>query len=532
MSPYHLILTDIWQALHDLIDFWTRPSTRNFMNLSDFLAVASCRHKDRTAFKSRERTLSFSDLDRFSNGLAHKLVAAGVEPGERVAILLENSPDFPIIYFGIIKAGAIAIPLDTKYKALEIRAVFNDCRPSWLFIEPQVLTKLEPELAHYDFLKHIVCLPPVKTEGCISYNSLLFSSERVPDIVERPELAHIAYTSGPTLQPHGVEVTQQALIEAAAGAAAGFSQTESDVAVMFALPLHHTMGIAIIMMACLSAGSSIVMVGGTSIDAALCAIERERATMFHGVPFIHAMIVNHLKANGLKYDISTLRFCGSAGAPIPVSVITAFEDLTGKHLIQYYGLTESTTHVTCQDVTRSGRSGSVGPAIPGFAVRVIDQDGNDVATGEPGEVIIKGPIMRAYHNLPLKTASYIREGWLYTDDIGVLDDNGELYITGVKKPMLITKGQNIYFSDIADLLNTHPDITEAAAVGIPDPDGMRGEVVLAVVKVRPGGELTEQQVKKYCLDNLANYKCPKKILFVTDIPRHPNGQLASFGLLD
>ncbi|MGI2335402.1 MAG: class I adenylate-forming enzyme family protein [Dehalogenimonas sp.] len=502
------------------------------MNLTDFIAGTACRHKNRTAFKMGERILSFSDLDRLSNGLAHKLVEAGVTPGERIAMLLENSPDFPIVYFGIIKAGAVAVPLDTKYKSLEIRAVFNDCRPSWLFTEPAIFKNLQPELVNYDFLKHIVCLSPADIEGSISYYLLISSSDIAPDINERSELAHIAYTSGPTLQPHGVEVTHHALLNAAAGSAMGFNQTEKDVAILFALPLHHTMGIAIIMMTCLSAGSSIIIVSGLSIDGVFCSIERERATMFHGVPFIYAMIVNYVKANGLKYDISTLRVCGSAGAPIPVGVITDFEELTGKYLIQYYGLTESTTHVTCQNVTQSGSSGSVGTAIPGFEVKVIDQNGRDVAIGEPGEVIIKGPIMRAYYRLPEKTARYIRNGWLYTDDIGFLDKNGELHITGVKKPMLITKGQNIYFSDIVDLLNTHPDIAEAAAAGIPDPDGMRGEVVVAVVKMRPGAELTEQQVKKYCLDKIANYKCPKKVLFVSDIPRHSNGQLASFGLLD
>ena len=501
------------------------------MELTTFLADAARRHGDRTAFKSGDRILSYAQLDALSNGLADNLTARGVRPGERIAMLLENSLDFPVVYFGIIKAGAIAVPLDTKYKSLEIKAVFNDCRPKWMFIEPQLLKNLRPCLAETGCVEQIV-VNGTAEDGALSLNSLVASSRNPPAISDRPELAHIAYTSGPTLRPHGVEITQGSLIDAATASAAGFRQTENDIAILFALPLHHTMGIAIIMMTCLYAGSSMVMVGGISIDAVLCAIERERATMFHGVPFIHAMIVNHLKANGLKYDISSLRVCGSAGAPIPVSVITDFEELTGKNLIQYYGLTESVTHVSCQNVSGSGRSGGVGPAIPGFRIRIVNEDGQEMASGEPGEVIIAGPIMKGYHNLPEENRRYIRDGWLYTDDIGYIDETGELFITGVKKPMLITKGQNIYFSDIADLLATHPDIADAAAAGIPDPDGMRGEVVMAVVRLKPGVQLSEQQVKKYCLDNLANYKCPKKVLFVSEIPRHENGQLAAFGLLD
>ena len=476
--------------------------------------------------------MSFDELDRLSNGLAESLIGLGVKSRDRVVMVLDNSPDFAVTYFAVVKAGAIAVPLDTKYKLLEFEAVFNDCRPTAIIAEPSILKILAPELPRFDHIKHIISMGDIEISNAVAYASLLKSGDTAPDISKCSDLAHIAYTSGPTLRPHGAEITQTALIEASKGSAAGFRQTKHDTAVLFALPLHHTMGIAIIMMTSLYAGSRIVMVGGISIDTALCTIERERATMFHGVPFIYAMIVNHLKANGLKYNISTLRFCGSAGAPIPVSVISDFEELTGKNLTQYYGLTESTTHITCQDVTRSGQNGSVGLAIPGFEIRVINEEGHDVATGEPGEIIIKGPIMSAYHNLPEESDRYIRDGWLYTDDIGVIDEHGELFIKGIKKPMLITKGQNIYFSDIADVLITHPSIADAAASGIPDPDGMRGEVVLAVVNLEPGTVLTAQEVKKYCLNKLANYKCPKKVLFVSDIPRSPNGQMATFGLLD
>ncbi|KTB48442.1 class I adenylate-forming enzyme family protein [Dehalogenimonas alkenigignens] len=502
------------------------------MNLVDFIAEAARRHGQRTAFKLGDRQLSFENLDKLSNGLARNLVNLGIKPGDRVALLLENSPDFPICYFGIAKAGAIAIPLDTKYKILEIKAVFDHCRPAALIAETAILKTLGGEFARFDCLKSIIGMGCTEGLVCIPYSSLSESSDAPPEVAMYSELAHIAYTSGPTLRPHGAEITQEHLIEAAAGSAAGFAQTEADTVILFALPLHHTIGIAVIMMTSLWAGSRVVIVNGVSMDAALCAIEKERATMFHGVPFIHAMMVNHLKTNGLKFNLSTLRFCGSAGAPIPVNVITDFEELTGKNLVQYYGLTESTSHVTCQEVTGSGRSGGVGRAIPGFSIRVVRDDGSDAGIGEPGEVIIKGPIMKAYHQLPELTGGYIRSGWLYTDDIGVIDRNGELFIKGIKKPMLITKGQNIYFSDISDLLVTHPSIAEAAAVGIPDPDGMRGEVVLAVVKLKDGADMTEQEVKKYCLEKLANYKCPKKVLFVAEIPRKPGGDLDAFGLLD
>ncbi|XUX01405.1 MAG: AMP-binding protein [Dehalogenimonas sp.] len=502
------------------------------MNLVEFIAGAADKYQDRTAFQMSDKCLSFRDLDGLSNGLARNLIEIGVKIGDRVALLLENSPDFVVCYFAILKAGALAIPLDTKYKMLEIKAVFDDCRPSTLIAEGAILKTLGGELSRFEFLKNIISNVEIPGTAYIVLDSLISSVEFPPKIKQYPDLAHIAYTSGPTLRPHGAEITQQHLIEAAAGSAAGFGQTDQDTVILFALPLHHTIGIAVIMMTSLFAGSRVVIVCGVSMDAALCAIEKERATMFHGVPFIHAMLVKHIKDNGLKYNLSTLRFCGSAGAPLPVKVITDFEGLTGKNLIQFYGLTESTSHVTCQDAAKSGRNGGVGKAIPGFAIRIVADDGHDVMAGESGEVVIRGPIMRAYHNLPGLTEQFVRSGWLYTDDIGFIDGEGELFISGIKKPMLITKGQNIYFSDISDLLLTHPAVDDAAASGILDPDGMRGEVVLAVIKLKDGATLTEQEVKKYFLEKLANYKCPKKVVFVTEIPRKLNGDLDNFGLLD
>ena len=502
------------------------------MNLIEFLADAAEKYQDRTAFQMGDRCLSFRDLDKLSNGFAKNLIGLGLKPGERVAILLENSPDFVVCYFGIVKAGAVAIPLDTKYKNLEITAVFEDCQPSAVIVEPAILKVIGEQLPRLVYLKNIITTGDNPIDGLSRFSSLVESADAPPKISGYPELAHIAYTSGPTLQPHGAEITQEHLIEASAGSAAGFSQTDQDTVILFALPLHHTIGIAVIMMTSLFAGSRVVIVCGVSMDAALCAIEKEGATMFHGVPFIYAMMVKHIKDNGLKYNLATLHFCGSAGAPIPARTITDFEELTGKNLIQFYGLTESTSHVTCQDVTKSGRSGGVGKAIPGFTIRVVTEDDRDAAVGESGEVIIKGPIMRAYHNRPEDTSKFIRFGWLYTDDIGVIDDKGEMFIKGVKKPMLITKGQNIYFSDISDLLLTHPSVADAAASGILDPDGMRGEVVLAVVKLKEAASLTEQQVKKYFLERLANYKCPKKVLFVSEIPRKLNGDLDTFSLLE
>jgi long-chain acyl-CoA synthetase len=208
-----------------------------------------------------------------------------------------------------------------------------------------------------------------------------------------------------------------------------------------------------------------------------------------------------------------------------LEIIERYRELMGRELIQFYGLTEATCHVTCQPVDGGGKDGYVGRALPGFQVRVVDDAGRELGPNQAGEIIIKGPIMRGYYNNPQATGEAIKDGWLYTGDVGSMDEEGDIVILGLKKPMLIVKGQNIYQSDVEDILATHPKVAEVAAVGIADPEGMRGEVVRAVIRLKPGQTAREPEIKRYCLARLANYKVPKQVIFVASLPRIPDGQV-------
>jgi len=252
-------------------------------------------------------------------------------------------------------------------------------------------------------------------------------------------------------------------------------------------------------------------------------IERERSTIFIGVPFVFALMVHMAEEEEIKHDLSSLRLYCVGGAPMPTEVMKRFKHLYGLDIVQWWGLTEATAHVTCQPVDGTGKLGSVGEALPGWEVKIVEDNGKELPPNKPGEIIASGPIMKGYYNNPRATTEVIRDGWLYTGDIGKIDEDGELFILGRKKEMIIAKGQNIYPSDIEDVLYTHPKVAEAAVVGIPDE--LRGEVIRAVISLKAGEAATEQEIKRFCLERIANYKVPKQVIFSDSLPKTATGRI-------
>jgi long-chain acyl-CoA synthetase len=295
------------------------------------------------------------------------------------------------------------------------------------------------------------------------------------------------------------------------------------VVIQFALPLHHVIGLAVVMLTSIYCGSTIILLNGISIDSLAAAIERHRITMFMGVPFIHAMLVRKIEEEGLKHDLSSLRVCASAGDILPATIVEKYEKLLGMKLINFYGMTETLGHVTCEPLYALSKTGSVGPALPGWQIKVVDLACIELPARQPGEVIISGPMMAGYYRKSQATSEVVKNGWLHTGDRGVLDEDGNLYILGLQKDMLICKGQNIFPSDIEHVLLQHPAIARAAVVGVPDK--MRGEVVGAAVVFNKGAHVSETALLKFCLEHLANYKVPKYFVFWENLPISANGQV-------
>ncbi|MFC1964590.1 class I adenylate-forming enzyme family protein [Chloroflexota bacterium] len=485
------------------------------MNLKLMLEKTAEQHAGKTAIVMGQRRVSYAELDEASNKVANALIKIGVRKGDRVAMLLTNTPEFATVYFGIIKAGGIAAPFDTRYKIHELALLFNNCKPKVMVAESQLLEPLVPALSRLSSIEHVIELSPNHEGQFLSYQQIMSTSttQRVDVELAPDDIATISYTSGPTTRPRGAMFSHHSLLAEAIISGDGFQQTDKDVVMLFALPLYHNFGLAVILLTSVHRGSTIIMVPGTgiSISSLMEAIERERGTILLGVPYIYALAVKMAKHEGLKNDLSSLRLYGSGGAPLSVNTIRQFKQYYGYTIIDFWGLTEAVAQVTCQPIDGKGKIGASGKVLPGWEIRIVNDDGDELPPNQTGEIIVRGPIMNGYYKNPQATAETIKDDWLYTGDIGRIDEDGYLFITGRKKSMIILKGQNIYPFDIEKVLHTHPRIAAAKVIGIPDK--LRGEVVRAIIIFKEGKASTEQIIRRFCQQRMADYKLPKQIVF-------------------
>ena len=495
------------------------------MTLRLMLEEVAKQYGAKTAIALDDRRLSYAELDEASNKIANALSEMGLSKGDPVVMLLSNSPEFAIIYFGIVKTGAVAVPLDPRYKFAELASLFNNSQPKVLVAESPFLEPLVPALPKFKSIEHVIELGSKYEGQFLSYREIIATSSarKIEVELEDRDLAHIIYTSGPTSRPRGVMLSHGNLVAEVAISGDWFQQTDKDIVMLFALPLYHAFGLVIILLTSVSRASTVIMLPGLYINRLVETIERERATIFMGVPYTFALAVNMAEKEGIKHDLNSLRLCVSAGSALPISIMERFKQHYGFDITQLWGLTEAVAHVTCQPIDGTGKPGSVGGALPGWEVKIIDDNGKELPTNQPGEIIVRGPFMKGYYANPEATARVIKDGWLSTGDIGKIDEAGELFILGLKKEMILVKGQNVYPIDIEAVLHSHPKVAEAAVVGIPDE--IKGERLRAVVSLEEGESVTEWELQDFCRQYLANYKVPKQIIFMDSLPKTATGKI-------
>jgi long-chain acyl-CoA synthetase len=496
------------------------------MNLKQMLERAAKRYAAKTAVVMDGRRLSYTELDKASNRVANALVGMGVKKGDRVALLLTNSPEFVAIYFGIVKIGAVAVLLDPKYKLTELVSLCDDSKPKVLVTESPCLEQLAPDLDRFESIEKVIDLGSSHQGQFLDYDEIIAKNSSAAIATEpAPEdIAHIAYSSGPSFHPRGVAMSHGALVKEAGISADSFKQTDKDIVILFALPMHHAFGLVVIMMTAIARGSTVVMLSGLSIESLFELIEKEKATMFMGVPFVHGLVVDAIEAGGLKHDISSLRLWGTAGAAMPARIAKKIKEYIGLTPVNFWGMTESAAHVSCTALDGRGEADSVGKTLPGWELRIVDDEGKELPVGEGGEIVVRGPIMNEYYNNPQATAQVLKDGWLCTGDIGWIDRAGWLFLAaGRKKDAIISKGQNISPSDIEEVIGSHPKVAEVAVVGIADE--VRGETPRAVIRLKAGKKASEQEIKKFCLEHLANYKAPREVIFTESLPKTADGRI-------
>jgi long-chain acyl-CoA synthetase len=495
-------------------------------DLKQLLEATAEAHADKTAIICGERRFSYAELSESSNRLASAFAALGVEKGDRIATLMANSPEFIIVYFGTLKAGAIPVPLDVRYKVDELALVLDSCKPKVLVAESDLLESLVPVLSRFNYIKRVIDLEGRCSGKFPTYSEVLASSPAsgVDVALEPDDIGIISYTSGPTTRPRGAAISHRSLVFEATVSGDGFQQTGKDKLLMFALPMYHQFALASVMLASVQKGSTVIIVPGTgrSITSFLETIERERGTMYIGVPYIYALAVNVAEREGLKYDTSSVRFWGSGGATLTLDLIEKFKHYYNADIFDVWGLTESVSHITHYPPGDPRKLGASGKALPGWEIRAADEKGRILPAGQVGEIVVRGPIMQGYYNNPRDTAEVIKNSWLLTGDLGYMDEDGYLYLTGMKKDMIILKGQNIWPDDIEEVLRRHAKVADAAVLGIPD--RLRGEIVGAVVKLKDGVSATEQEIRNFCQSRMSDYKLPKKVFFTSSLPQRAAGK--------
>jgi len=496
------------------------------VNLREMLEETARCYPDKTAIKLNENKLSFAELEEASNKIANALLEMGVRKGDRVVILLSNIPEYAAIYFGIVKIGAIAVPLDTRYTLSELTSLFKDSQPGTVISESPTLELVVDALPQFESVKNIIEVGVTYQGRFPVYQGIMDTASAAPVDIELSDkdIAHITYTSGSTGHPRGVVLPHGNLVAHADYTVRRFEQDENDVVILFALPLYHAFGLEVVLISSYFKGSTVVILPGLSISGLMETIEKEKVTLMMGVPYTFGLMVSWAEREGVKCDVSSLRYGVSGGSYLPLDVAQRFKRYFNRDLIQIWGLTEGIAQDTCQAIDGSEKPGSCGKALPGWEMKIVDDDGRELPANEPGEVIIRGPMMAGYFNNPQATAETIKDGWLYTGDIGRIDEDGELFILGRKKDVIIIKGQNIHPIDIEDVLYSHPGVAEASVVGIDDE--LRGEKIKAFVVLRDGVAVTDKDLKEYCREYISRYKIPHDIVFIDSLPRTAIGKVS------
>jgi long-chain acyl-CoA synthetase len=506
------------------------------LNLAVLLEDSARTVPDRDAVVHGATRLGYSDLDAAASQVAGALAARGIGPGERVALSCPNLPYFPIVYYGIMKAGATVVPLNVLLTEREIAYHLEDsaAKAFFCFEGTAELPMGKAGLAAFQRTpgcEHFVLLTadPAATSPSPGAETLAEFVHRQPATftsaaTSETDTAVILYTSGTTGQPKGAELTHSNMVHNALLANRLFGLHPHDVHLV-ALPLFHSFGQSVQMNAGFATGATIVMLPRFDAGQALSLMEQEGVTFFAGVPTMYHALLNCEDVPDIGNIAARLRVAVSGGAALPAEVMRRFEDRFTVPILEGYGLSETSPVATFNRVDRPRRPGSVGLPAWGVQVRILTGDGRSAAPGEPGEVAIRGHnVMKGYFRRPEATAEAIdADGWFRTGDIGVLDSDGYLSIVDRKKDLIIRGGFNVYPRELEEVLLTHPEVSLAAVVGVPHHS--HGEEVKAFVVRVPGAALTEGELIAWCKQNMAAYKYPRIVEFRDSLPMTATGKI-------
>jgi len=506
------------------------------LNLVHTLSQTALKHPEHTAVNFEGQSYSYAQLNTYITKFASGLSKLGIEKGDKVALVVGNSPHFIIALYGALKAGAAVIPVNPLYSPDELIYILTNGDAKAVITLDLFLPLVEkaspilPNIEHY-----IICETKQEQPYDFSDNKLKSFTNVIglgdltfegPELHEE-DLAVILYTSGTTGKPKGAMLTHKNLYSNAmdAGHFLGFTSTEKVIAT---LPAFHVFCLTVALNAPLMYGATVILVPKFSPSEIFNIIRTQKATVFAGVPTMYNFLYQF--PEGKTEDFESIRLCVSGGSSLPVALLENFEKKFNVMISEGYGLSEASPVTTFNPLDRPRKAGSIGTNISNVENKIVNELGEEVPVGVVGELIARGPnIMKGYYNMPEETAMTIRDGWLYTGDLARRDEDGYFYIVDRKKEMIIVGGFNVYPREVEEILYNHPEIVECAVIGLPD-DNFGESVKAYVVSKNP--TLSEETLIEYCKAHLAKYKVPKSIEFISELPKNATGKILRRALKD
>ncbi len=505
------------------------------LNLGSLLSSSAKQFSSETALIAESDRYTYERLDSCARMFAAELLEAGIERGDKVALMTPNVPEFTIAYFGALYAGAVVVSLNILLSADELEyqlthsqakafVMHADCSESGLegfnrCDSCQLLYVVEDGGAKTSIQNARTVVETLTRSGHADV------CQTMPD-----ETAVLIYTSGTTGKPKGAELTHSSLfLNARYASERMFSAWPTEITIMqpgfvglCALPLYHIFGQVVVQNGLLMGGGSFVCLKRFSAEAAIAAIEREKVTLLPGVPTMFFAILNDVKSGSA--DLSSLKRCVSGGAPLPVDVKETYKKKFGITIQEGYGLTETSPMAIMQLPNESDKCGTAGKPIHGVDVKIFDDNDVEVPQGERGEIVIRGHnVMKGYYRNPEATAEAMRGDWFHSGDIGYVDEEGDIFIVDRKKDMILRGGYNVYPREVEEALYKHPAVMEAMVIGVPDE--RYGEEVKAVVSLKPDQSASPEEIIEFSKERLAAYKYPRMLEIMDTLPKGPTGKL-------
>jgi long-chain acyl-CoA synthetase len=529
------------------------------IHVTEWLRLAAERYAQKEALYFMGTRIRFTELERMARKFADNLIRLGLQPGDRVSLMLANCPQYVIAYYGILYAGGVVVQTNPLYAEHDLLHQLTDSEAKFIVCLDLVYPRLRKVLPstslrsviitgvqdYLPFPKNMLypliqkrkgLLKPIdyESDGLVKWSHMLRSLDHHQ--AERRAVGHpddvavLQYTGGTTGKAKGAMLTHRNLVANVEQCQAWMYRCKpGEETLIAAVPLFHVYGMTVCMNYCMSIGARMVLVPRFDVKVLLQTIHRERPTLFPGAPTMYIAVINHPELKRFRLD--SIHTCISGSAPLPKEVQDKFEALTGGKIVEGFGLSEASPVTHCNPIWGRNVNGSIGVPWPNTEAKIMNAEGAEARLGEVGELIVRGPqVMKGYYNQPEETAVALKDGWLHTGDLAYMDEAGYFYIVDRKKDVIIASGFKVYPREVEEVLFGHSAVQEAAVVGAPD--AYRGETVKAFIVLKEGQSVTEKELDVFCREKLASYKVPRLYEFRRELPKSFIGKTLRRVLVD